>query len=70
MDAEPLSGMAMPFDIEAVRPVPIEPDEGRIEFLAAIVFESRAITLQEAESESEPPFPCLNTPMRRPESRP
>ena len=48
MDAEPLSGMAMPLDIEAARPDPVEPDEGRIEFLAAIVVEAGTVTLQEA----------------------
>ena len=40
MDAEPLSGMAVPLDNEAVWPDPTEPDEGRIK--------AGAIALQEA----------------------
>ena len=48
IDAEPLAGVPVPLNIEAVRRDPVEPDEGCIEFLAAIVPKARAVTLHEA----------------------
>ena len=48
MDAEPLPGVPMPLHIETVLPDPVDPDERRIELLAAIVVEAGAVALQEA----------------------
>jgi hypothetical protein len=45
MDAEPLAGMAVPLDIEAVATGPINTGEGGVEFLAEVIGEARAITL-------------------------
>ena len=40
MDAEPLPSVPMPLHIEAVLLDPVDPDERRIELLAAIVVEA------------------------------
>jgi hypothetical protein len=48
MDAEPLAGMPMPLNIEAVRHDPIQSDKTCAEFFAAIVVEAGAVTPQEA----------------------
>ena len=47
IDAVPLTCKSMPLDVKAVGPDPIEPDERRIEFLASIVVEARAVALEE-----------------------
>ena len=38
----------MPLNVEVVVPDPVDPDERRIELLAAIVVEAGAVALQEA----------------------
>ena len=48
MEAEPFSGVAMPLDVEAVGADPVEASEGRVELLAEIFREARAVALDEA----------------------
>jgi hypothetical protein len=48
MEAEPLSGMAMPLDVEAVGADPAEASEGRVELLAEIFREAGAVAVDEA----------------------
>src|ERR1700729_371893 len=48
MEAEPLSGVAMPLDVEAVGADPVEASEGRVELLAEIFREAGAVALDEA----------------------
>lgn len=48
MAAEPLCGVAMSLDVEAISPDPVEPDEGGVECPPAIVIEAWAALRQAA----------------------
>ena len=48
IESQPLSGVAMPLDVEAVAADPVEAGEGRIELFAEIVREAGAVALDEA----------------------
>ena len=56
MDAEPLTGMAMPLDVEPVAADPVYTGEGRIELFAKIFGKTRSVALQKAVFASVP-FP-------------
>lgn len=54
IEPEPLPGVAMPLDVEAVWADPIEAGKGRIELLAEIVREAGTVALDEAELGTAP----------------
>ena len=56
MDAEPLTGMAMPLDVEPVAVDPVDTGEGRIELFAKVFGKAGSVALQEAIFASVP-FP-------------
>lgn len=45
MDSEPLTGVAMPLDIEPVAADPVDAGEGSIEFFAKVFGEAGSVTL-------------------------
>ena len=47
MEAEPLSGVTMPLDVEAVGADPVEASEGGVELLAESFREAGAVALDE-----------------------
>ena len=47
MQAEPFSSVSVPLQVKAIMTDPVEPGEGRVEFVAAILREAGAVTLNE-----------------------
>ena len=54
IESEPLPGVAMPLDVEAIATNPVEAGERRIELFAEIVREAGTVTLDEAVLSAAP----------------
>ena len=48
IETPPLTGVAMPLEVEAVAGNPVEASEGRVEFFAEVVWEAGAVALDKA----------------------